>query len=618
MSHVELSVGRHAKSPSYLLSMRTARALTALSMTVLRVFASREGRRGRQAPIGIGMRSEHKRDRSLVRFPFSKQPLPAPFPASFPVGTSAEQSYLASSPLPITSVVLVTTQTRLSSYKLSGRKFRRAESTCLIYQLSTNNPDMPNTPKPPPTMDNYVRKAKPRTVPTSHPPAHTVTAAPRALVRPATAVRLSAVTPPDEISARASRTREHLASRSPATVSTPKPRKRFRKKVNGLFGDQTDLKKRMSKLLRETDTNALLRYHESEGLAEQTQPADSQPLPAVLPPADAVVRKLNEVAMRVKVEKAVDGVKEATEKASEDVANEADPDPEASLDSFDSPAFVATASRVLGSPERLRAVRKSMGRLSPRSNERFIEELQLGPSSTVAKQENTEDTIMEEVSEKIEPPELPSVDSSELETEDREALIAMSPVSVERTAAPAVLRRKVRRLDRGYRSADVLRARLQGTSLAEIAASPTSHRRSDKGSRWPRTRVRKLDLDGDGMRSRGSKRQLSERLQLEESQVETESDGLSSSDGAPLKKRRFRTDSQRDVQNDTDDTYNASDPLAMLVDAAAAEEQKQRSMRKRARQLRTGERSSGNGQTPSKERRRKKKSGSRQKVVETP
>lgn len=107
---------------------------------------------------------------------------------------------------------------------------------------------------------------------------------------------------------------------------------------------------------------------------------------------------------------------------------------------FDLPAFVDTARRLLGSPERLQTVRRTMGRLSPRSNDRFLTELELGtpPSPPVRDGGLT-------------PPPLPSVGSSEPDS---------SPVAMERTGAPAVLRRKARRLDRGYRCADVLRARL--------------------------------------------------------------------------------------------------------------------------------------------------------------
>lgn len=459
-----------------------------------------------------------------------------------------------------------------------------------------------------------MRKTKPRSLHTSHHPLHNVTPAPRALVRPATALRLASSAPPsDEISPSVARNNhEQHVTRSPAAPTAQKPRKRFRKKVNGLFGDQTDLKKRMSKLLRDTDTSTLLRVADSTAndLNHFRQQPETLPsATAILPSADVVVQKLTEATMRDRASAVAHGLRDTTERTSNALHDEANLDPDNNFDSFDSPEFVATASRALGSPERLRAVRETMGRLSPRSNERFIEQVQLGSTPTPSREEDTDDVAMEESVEKIQPPELPSVDSSELETEEREARLAMSPVSVERTAAPAVLRRKVRRLDRGYRSADVLRARLQGTSVAEIAASPTSRRRGETASKW-RSRIRKLVLnqDDDIDRGRSTKRQRSEHT-LEDSQ-EPESGGMSS-DETPPKKRRLRTDSTADEPNGTEDSYNVSDPLAMLVDAAAAEEQKQRSIRNRAKQPHADPRrepSDADDRRPSGERRRKRKS----------
>lgn len=471
-------------------------------------------------------------------------------------------------------------------------------------------------------MDKYTRKTKPRTARSSQPggtplyrlpPSHNVTPAPPALVGPALPARVST---PDHVSPPATHARDEQVPRPTSTSLSQKPRKRFRKKVNGLFGDQTDLKRRMSKLLRETDTTALLRDDESDLTQSKLahQPA-SQPPVAVLPSPETVVRKLNEVARRGMCVPPGEIPHHTTLSPSHTVAKETPLNPSTSLDSFDSPEFVATASRALGSPARLRAVLKSMGRLSPRSNERFIDELQLGLTPMASQEEEFEDAVLEDITEKIQPPEIPSVDSSELETENRPALLSLSPVSVERTAAPAVLRRKVRRLDRGYRSVDVLRARLQGSTLSEIAASPTSRRRGEKATRW-RTKIRRLDLgeEDDGIDSHQPKRQRSAASRVESQE---ESDGIYS-DGGPPKKRKVREESERDERAENEDTYNASDPLAILVDAAAAEEQKQRKFERGGKDSssnRTEGGAVGAGQKSSKERRRKRKSTSRQRVL---
>lgn len=371
----------------------------------------------------------------------------------------------------------------------------------------------------------------------------------------------------------------------------------------------------MSKLLRNIDTNALLRVDEIEMTnSEIRQQPEVQTPNTALPSPEDIVQTLNEVARRDRDVSHGENQHHLTLSSAQTATQDASLDLDTSLDSFDCPQFIATASRALGSPARLRAVRKTMGRLSPRSNERFIDELQLGLKEK-PKTQKIKDPSLEDISERIEPPEIPSVDSSELEIDDREALLSLSPVSVERTAAPAVLRRKVRRLDRGYRSVDVLRARLQGTSLAEIAASPTSRRRGERASRW-RSKIRTLDLGEEEViidicRSKRERATLSHRSSQEES------DEISS-DGAPPKKRKRRNESDRGESNETEDTYKASDPLAILVDAAAAEEQKQRTIERRVRDSSRNWTEDGTAvgrQVSSQEPRRKRKSTSRQRVL---
>lgn len=275
-------------------------------------------------------------------------------------------------------------------------------------------------------MDSFLRKQKPRLRTTPSTPPSALTEAPRAIVRPATDASLENANLPASPNSL-----PHEQSTFPASVAlsgTPKPRKRFRKKVSGLFGDQTELKKRMSKLLIATHTNDIV---------FSGNITDGPPL------GNAIKNKGNTLTRLIGADGIVARLEEVT--ADKDSAIP-------TKDEFDTPEFVATASRVLGSPERLQTVRKSMGRLSPRSNERFLAEMELGRTTTRVKPEGSERFP-------ITPPQLPSVESSEFDSE-RELLT--SPVSVDRTGAPAILRRKARRLDRGYRSVDVLRARLGG------------------------------------------------------------------------------------------------------------------------------------------------------------
>lgn len=257
-----------------------------------------------------------------------------------------------------------------------------------------------------------------------------------------------------------------------------------------------------------------------------------------------------------------------------------------SFSSLGSPDFIASASRVLGSPEKLYAVRRVMGRLSPRSNQQFIEELQIGasPKSLSIK---SRAAASPKYSPKIEPPRLPRVDSSEW-LKQREVLFPNLAISVERSAAPAMLRRRVKRLDRGYRAIDVVRARMQGANYSDVATPPSSHRQADKSQRWPRMRGRRLDFSrGDETiryNNSAQKRCDEERDSLEESQqFDNDSDDMTSSEGTPPKKRRLRSELREDKQSSMENPLNAGNPLAMLVEAAA-EQQKQNSLQNHVRQ----------------------------------
>lgn len=349
--------------------------------------------------------------------------------------------------------------------------------------------------------------------------------------------------------------------------------------MTGLFGNQTELKRRIEKLLLHADPAVLYGTPDSER-------ADDEPLlpplprlrgpprPSVqLPLAEGVVEKLKTVS--------VAGMKTsgAGSNPGEPIPKEGEKyDDDDSLASFDSPAFIATATRLVGSPEKLRTLKRFMGSLSLQSNERFIEELQLAPSPDIM--EDKKPSSQGSKTSRIVPPKLPRLNSSDLDTQagDDSSQFA-SPTSVDRTAIPAMLRRKVKRSDRGYCSSDVLRARLQGTSLAEVAASPIPHRRGGRRSNWPSIMVGKLDLR-DGSERRRSRRH---RRHLEERQrVDTDSEESSSS--VHLRPRNSIVPTEaRDSRGRPDESRLSNDPLSMLLQADA-ELQKRSLLKKRRRE----------------------------------
>lgn len=341
----------------------------------------------------------------------------------------------------------------------------------------------------------------------------------------------------------------------------------------------------MANLLLDTDSSTLFRSNNIERADDDPilapLPIPSQPSSQIqLPSADIIVQKLKALASSIKENEA-----QFANAHSDRKFQVKDMQDDASISSFDSPSFVvAVTNRVLGSREKLQAVRKVIGRLSPRSNHRFIETLQIGSTSKSAPPESRESAPANH-SSKVKPPNLPRVDSSEW-IKQREILFPNLAVSVECTAAPAMLRRRVRRLERGYRAPDVLRARMQGASSADTATPPSSFRRGDKSQKWPQMRGRKLDLnrvDEIGGHDYSAQRRSDEdRPRLEESQWrDTDSDDEISSESTPPKKRKLRPESSDDKQSSVDDSLNARNPLAMLVEAAA-EQQKQSSVQRLA------------------------------------
>lgn len=427
-------------------------------------------------------------------------------------------------------------------------------------------------------MHQYVRKHKPRVLPHLPAPVHTIAPIPRAVVGSRTAARLELqharsdearsepsselpLLPSIRAVQTASSSRPSSSSNVPLSTGATKPRKRFRKKVNGLFGDQTDLKKRMDKLLRKTDASEIVFSADAADSDVVTRHRESaQSLPA----AKSIIDHLAAASPSPQPQDT-----ESTHAVTP-------------TDSFDFVELTETANKMLGSPEKFANLRKIMGKLSPRSNERFLEELDLGrPSRSLKKNE------LDKRPENVTPPVLPLVNEYKSDKNRADEVLALSPVSVERTGAPAVLRRKARRLDRGYRCADVLRARLRGGISREALALPLG-RKSDS-----------VRTNGDPMNivcaTNLVKMKTSGRRSTEHSLTETV-DGDDSGCVQVRERRRYRTRKRKRIirdgvdadvvvsmtkadevsllemydseENESEGRMKPQNPLKMLVEAA--------------------------------------------------
>lgn len=311
----------------------------------------------------------------------------------------------------------------------------------------------------------YVRKQKPRVLPHLRAPAHTIAPVPRAVVSTRVTPRLDIhhqsnsqhgqttndfFLMPSSGSAHSHHSsRPSSSSNAPPANPTAKPRKRFRKKANGLFGDQTDLKKRMDKLLRKADASEIVFSADAADADIVARHRDSA---RSLPAATSIIEHLTATSPSNQLQE-------------DDDAPVVTP-----TDSFDFVELTETARNVLGSPEKFSNLRKVMGKLSPRSNDRFLEVLDVGRPPQQIKKDEVDKRIIA-----LTPPVLPMLNEGKEEKEDNggvEELLALSSISVDRTGAPAVLRRKARRLDRGYRCVDVLRSRLQGAPTRDTLVSP--------------------------------------------------------------------------------------------------------------------------------------------------
>lgn len=333
------------------------------------------------------------------------------------------------------------------------------------------------------------------------------------------------------------------------SMPNSRPRKRFRKKVNGLFGENTDLHKRMTKLIRTTDMSKITVGRDA---------AD----------ADLLVRKRKPVGALFETESLLATLPK-----------------ESSSDSFDFVELTSAATKALGSPERLANVRSSIGTLDPVHNKRFLDELDLGPNEIICGKD------MEKKPASLQPPTLPPLDASSLCKAKPVEKFPRSLISRRRTilaAIPAILRSRTRRAERGYRSKDVLRARLQTSKTSIDPPVYKDNTGSLKDLRTPEN----MDITEEIQRLRENrKRPAEESLRNEifvrcsqsvDGDDDDENEGGSHFQAA--KKRRKKGQDPRaneadleaspvtmansDRENDVDDRRIMQNPLTMLVEAA--------------------------------------------------
>lgn len=442
-------------------------------------------------------------------------------------------------------------------------------------------------------------KARERTAEPRY-PLHHVKPVPRAITNPAASIHgegHSQISPIDNISSAAPNTllsststtarpsnvlapeqsSSHPAPKDTTSLSdnpvtnAPRPRKRYRKKVFGLFDKETDLEKRMSKIWRQTSGADVL-----AGIKD-----GSDDITPIMTPIRRIEHSHSDALLTVP-QSIIDRLRASgVGKNRSNFDHDGDVDMQGSNensrknmtnsdDEFDpSPEFVEAASRVLGSPEKLRAVRKTMGKLNPKSNELFFQELEFG-----LPRESSQDLSSRKWGRRrpeIKPPELPTVEFENSSFRKDEG-VTTSPISVERSGTPAILRRKARRVLRGYRSVDVLKARRQGTSLTEVLTSPTSLRSTKAG----RTRSRGISLQelekqlGSHDRKPTEDSSVTGKAHADETMAETDNDSatLSSPESAKTNKRRHSGNQKLDKQ---DKRPRLIDPLQMLVEVAEKE-----------------------------------------------
>lgn len=234
--------------------------------------------------------------------------------------------------------------------------------------------------------------------------------------------------------------------------STSRPRQRFRKKGNGYFDEGTELRHRISKLMLDTR----LVMNKKKGIKVVVRGVD--PKKSTISASSRYQDKLPSI------EPILEGLKKASVSKKQNKAQSSNQSGQVGSirkmqdddfdDSFDSPSFVAAAIRNVGR-ERFESVRPLLGSSSPSDHEQFLYRLGIGPrrlsSDQMSKTAPAKDVF------KIKPSSVMKVDSSDSEKKPK----LLFKRSIAPRGTPALLRRRVKRMNHGYRAADVLHARLQ-------------------------------------------------------------------------------------------------------------------------------------------------------------
>lgn len=334
-----------------------------------------------------------------------------------------------------------------------------------------------------------------------------------------------------------------------ATNIFSKPRKRFRRKVTGLFGDHTDLKKRMKKLCIETNVSDILKTKCEKISAPET-------FQKSLPATDGIIQLLTESSQSPEMK-----------------SHPVDKDALAPKDSFDFVQLTQNAVGKMGSMEKLSELRKYMGTLSPQSNENFLSFLKLG-TRPVFVQERIK-VLRKDVSPTIVPLSKPFPDpTGEFQCEEKNGSWTLPSLeSVDRSAFPALFRCKVRRHDRGYRHEDVLRARLHG--VEDVVATQLNLAEKDilvhgniddnsKGLDSPSQQKICLELTcDDNQKSKSPKALFDMKIRQERISSLRSNDRLFKSSRLKSKKRRHNDEVADDT--DTDEVESGHDEFQYRV-----------------------------------------------------
>ena len=206
------------------------------------------------------------------------------------------------------------------------------------------------------------------------------------------------------------------------------PRKRFRRKVSGLFAEETDLKRRMSKIL---EANRNIRSSiNAAGLQSRSRGQGASS-------AEVMVGNQESVPAAETSEKLIelrgDVFKNLPEKRQH----------------FTPTQWHPKVRELLQDPRKENLIKSNIGHLSPTSHRAFVRELHIGHFPKLSQEGYSP-------SRRIEPPKLPRFETGSVRTLPE---FAPKP-GMERIATPAVLRKNVRKRYHGYSSSDVLKKRL--------------------------------------------------------------------------------------------------------------------------------------------------------------